>query len=133
MTSPLVQPGDLGVYLKDTSIDTARAQAMIDDAQTLCATIVSPLPAAASVVVKRVAARAYVSTTQSRSGQSAAVGAVIGSQSGVGGGVWLSRTDVVDLRRMAGGGSAFSIDPLPSTYAPPADLPYWDATDSVTE
>lgn len=126
MSSPLVQPADLALYLKDASIDTARAVGMIADAQTLCESVVSPLPVTASVVVKRVAARAYVTTTVSRSKQAAGAGSPIGSDPGGLGGVWLTKKDEIDLRRLAGTGSAFSIDPLAATYALPNDMPYWD-------
>lgn len=127
MSSPLVEPSDLGTYLKDTTIDTGRAAAMIADAQTLCESIVSPLPTTASVVVKRVAARAYVTTTVSRNGQAASAGSPIGATPGGGGGVYLTRGDKADLRRLAGGSSAFSIDPVETTYTLPTNLPYWDA------
>lgn len=126
MSSPLVEPSDLGTYLNDSTIDTGRAAAMIADAQALCESIVSPLPTTASVVVKRVAARGYV-TTNSRQAQAAAVGpGVIGASPGMGG-VYLTRADKADLRRLAGGSSAFSIDPVEATYALPTNLPYWDA------
>lgn len=113
MSAPLVTPDDLGVYLNDSGINVGRASAMITDAQTLCETIVSPLPTAASVVVKRVAARAYVTTTTTKGAQIAAAGSPFVGTVGSAGGVWLTRADKADLRRLAGSGGAFSIDPLP--------------------
>jgi hypothetical protein len=126
MSSPLVTPADLGVYLKDASIDTTRAADMIMDAQILCESVVSPLPTTASVVIKRVAGRAYVTTTVSRNGQAAAAGSPMGAAPGGIGGVWLTAKDEVDLRRLAGSGSAFSIDPLPTAYVIPTNMPFWD-------
>jgi hypothetical protein len=41
------------------------------------------------------------------------------------GGVWLSRADVADLRRLNGGGGAFTIDLLPSDYVLPVCYPSW--------
>lgn len=123
-SDPLITPADLGVYLSDTSIDPDRAAMFIQDAQTLCEAIVSPLPDAASVIVKRVAGRAYVSTLSARAAQQAAAGSPYGAGSSMGGGVWLSDSDLVDLRRLSNaGGGAFSIDLLPADYAPV--LPPW--------
>lgn len=128
MTSPdypLITPADLGLYLSDQSIDPDRAAMFIADAQTLCESIVSPLPDAASVIVKRVAGRAYVSTLSARAAQQAAAGSPFGAGSSMGGGVWLSDSDLIDLRRLSGaGGGAFSIDILPVGYAP--ILPPWE-------
>lgn len=132
MTAPLVYPDDLGTYLNDPNINTDRATAMIADAQTLCETILSPLPPAASVVVKRVAARAYVSTTTSRAAQIAGGGgAFAGGALPVTGGVILTRIDKADLRRIAGGGGAFTIDLLAADFTP--DLPPWDQGDLDSE
>lgn len=121
-----VTPDSLATYLGDPEIDTARAQDFIDDATTLCTTVTNPLPSSADVVIKRVAGRAYVSVTSPRMSQMAAVGSPIGGMAGDLGGVYLTRTDIRDLRRASGSSSAFSIDQLPSTYAAPSDLPYWD-------
>jgi hypothetical protein len=124
MSNPLVTSDDLGVYLNDPDIDEDRATAMIADAQALCESVVATLPPAASVVVKRVAGRAYVSTTSAvRQAQIVAGGSPFGGGPSAGG-VFLTRQDRADLRRMTGGGGAFSINLLPSTYS--ADLPYYD-------
>lgn len=115
MSSPIIDPADLGTYLNDPSINTARATALIADAQTLCEDIVSPLPATAAVVVKRVAARAYRSSG-SRQRQLAAAddGMLSGPVD-----VYLSQYDIADLRRASGGGGAFSISVLPADYVAP--------------
>lgn len=118
-----VTTDDLALYLNDGNINVARAQKMIDRAMTLCESIVSPLPDAAAVVVERVAGRGYVTTTTVRNAQLAAAGSPMGGP-GAAGGVWLSRTDKADLRRLGGGsGGSFTIDLLPQGYtAPPTTL-----------
>jgi hypothetical protein len=123
MSDPLISWEDLAVYLSDDRIDQDRAADMISDAQTLCEGVVSPLPASASVVVKRVAGRAYVTTLSSKQAQAQAAGGMFsGSASG---GVWLTKADKADLRRLnGGGGGAFSVDLLPADYAAPSTVVY---------
>lgn len=118
-----VTTDDLKTYLNDPALDTERAQKMIDRTLALCVTVVSPLTDAADVVVERVAARAYVTTTSSRAAQIAAAGGTMGTVPAGSGGVWLSRQDRADLRRSAGGSNAYTIDTLPADYA--ASLPWW--------
>lgn len=124
MSDPVIDPSDLGIYLTDTTINVVKAMGLILDAQTLCEDIISPLPAAASVIVKRVAGRAYSSTTAARQVQLGQADAAFGATPGPVGGVYLTRYDVADLRRMAGGGGAFSINMLPADYA--TTLAPWD-------
>lgn len=128
MSDPLVTSDDLAIALNDPTINEERADFWIGQAQTLCESIVSPLPDAAVVVVTRVAARAYASTASgSRGGQYAAAGSPMAG--GLGGGCWLSRADKSDLRRLAGGGNAFTIDLLPADYS--LDLPIWNQAGNV--
>lgn len=116
MSDPIVQPGDLGTYLNDPNIDVSRAMMMLSDAQTLCESILVPLPLTAAPIIRRIAARGYVNVS---SAQTLAIGtAHIGygpsTQASPGsGGMYLSRSDKSDLRRLAGGGGAFTIDMLP--------------------
>lgn len=118
MSDPLIDPTDLGTVLNDPRINVQRALAVIADAQALCETIVMPLPPIAAVVVKRVAARAYMAAP-ARNASAAAAGSQFGAPLSETPGVWLSMTDVTDLRRSAGGGGAFSIDLLPVGYVAP--------------
>lgn len=120
-----VFPSDLATLLGDTSINTTRAQAMIDDAVALCQSVVNPLPAGADVVVKRVAARGYLQTS-ARQYQLASADAPYGASPGPVGGVTLLRVDKADLRRLAGGGGAFTIDLLPADYVAPVSPSPWD-------
>jgi hypothetical protein len=129
MSDPIVSVPDLATYLNDPTIDSARAEAMINDAQALAETVVSPLPAAASVIVKRIAARAYVSTMTTRTSQMIAAGSQIGAMPLGMGGIYLTRGDRADLRRLTGGGAAFTINPLPAGYA--LDVPPWDFNGAV--
>lgn len=117
MSDPLITPDDLGTYLNDASIQDDRAALIIEQAQQACETIVSPFPAEATFVLYRVAARAYTSAA-SRGAQMAAAGSPFGGTPTLGG-VWLSRSDIADLRRVNGGGGAFTIDVLPDGYVAP--------------
>ena len=117
MADPLITAEDLGIALNDATIDDDRAEFWIGQAQTLCESIVSPLPPAAAVVVTRVAARAYASTASaSRAVQLAASGSPFTPGSG---GAYLTGSDRGDLRNLSGGGGAFSIDVLPVGYTLP--------------
>jgi cell division inhibitor SulA len=115
-----VSPSDLGTYLNDASVQEDRAFLMIQLAQDLCESVLSPLPLAAKGIVLRIAARKYVSTTSTRAQQLASGG----SPMGAGTLPDLTRADKADLRRLAGGGGAFSIDTLVN-YTPPV-LPIWE-------
>ena len=134
MTAPaFVTPtaADLDLYLADPTVDTARADEIIAEVVTLCESYVDPLPAGASVVVKRVAARAYLSIVKPNGPQMGTAGSPFGQGSagqGGPGGLVLWNSDIRDLRRLAGGSSAFDIDMLDPAYTPPSDLPYWDAS-----
>lgn len=125
MSSPLVTSDDLGTYLNDPALDADRADFLIGQAQTLCESIITPLPATAAVVVTRVAGRAYVTITSTRQQQLAAAGSPYATTTGGMGGVYLTRYDEADLRRLKGSGGAFSIDTLPAGYA--TNLPWWDS------
>lgn len=125
MSDPLIDPDDLATYLNDPAINVDRAAKLIADAQLLCETVISPLPAAASVVLMRVAKRAYEDQGRQAPGVVPGIGyAVNGGDSGgsVIGDVYLTRYDIADLRRMNGGGGAFSIDLLPAGYTPPSQF-----------
>lgn len=122
---PVVDPTALGIYLNDPNIDPVRAAALIADAQTLCESVVNPLPIGADVIVKRVAGRAYVTITSPRQAQLAAAGSPIGGGGGMGG-VFLTQYDERDLRRMTTGSGTFIINLLSAGYAPPPSWA-WDS------
>lgn len=108
MGIPLVSPADLGIYLGLT-IDAPRAQMLLEDAQNLCESIVSPLPAAATAIIKSAATRAYTNPTGVTSETTGPYAAHRPS-----GGVYLTRSERRALRNLAGRSGAFSIDLLPT-------------------
>jgi hypothetical protein len=100
MSTPIAIAADLGVYLENPNIDTPRATLILGLAQSLCESIVTPLPDTALAVVLGVAARAFNNVASA-----AAVGIGSGhitygtSGSGAGiGGLYLSRSDIRTLR-----------------------------------
>jgi len=108
---------DLGTYLGAT-VDETRADYLIDRAIDLCLSICDPLPATADAVVLDVAARAYLNP-----GNVASQGAGPFPVSYGAGGLWLTRQNKATLRRLNGGGGAFTIDTAPATA--PA-MPWWE-------
>lgn len=115
MGTPVAIPDDLQTYLGLASIDLDRATLILQLAQNLCEGILNPLPATANAVVLEVAARAFTNAQQ-LSGASLGTGHLQYASNGAGmpvGGLYLSRSDKANLRRLAGSGGAFSIDPLP--------------------
>lgn len=120
-----VAPADLATYL-GVEVDEARATYLIARATDLCQSIVTPLPDTADAVVLDVAARAFTNpgnvTSQGMGPFNAAYGPA-------GGGLWLTRQNKSTLRRLAGGSSAFSVDPTPADVLDGtrgASLPFWD-------
>ena len=122
MTQQVLTLDDFRTYLSlSGEIDEARAQQILSLAQSLCESVVSPLPAGAAAVVLDVAACAWTNPTNA---QSMATGPYSASYGAVGGGLWLTRQNKSTLRRLAGGGGAFSIETLPASAG--QSLPWWD-------
>jgi hypothetical protein len=120
-----VAASDLGTYLALPSIDTGRATYIIGLAVQLCESIVTPLPDGSDAVVLDVAARAF-GNPQNVMEISAQYGVVAG-------GLWLTRKNKGTLRRLAGGGGAFTVDTIPATAGqslPPWDTGVWGDPDS---
>jgi hypothetical protein len=105
-------------------VDDDRADLMIDLALQACSDYFSDdLPDAAKGTVLSIVARAYsapVPVSQQ------AVGPY--SVSGQAGGLFLNKREIASLRRLAGGSSAFSINPLAMDAG--TGLPPWDANGS---
>jgi hypothetical protein len=118
-----VSSSDLGTYLGAT-VDNTRATYIITQATNLCLSVLNPLPDGSDAVILDVAARAYGNpgnVTQQMTGPfSATYGAVAG-------GLWLTRQNKATLRRLAGGGGAFTIDTTPDGAG--QNLPPWDVGD----
>ena len=114
----LVPASDLLVYLGIVTIDTTRANMLLGDAEALCSSIVTPLPAGAAAIIKAAAAQAYVNPTFVTSEN---VGPIGYSRPA---GLFLSKAQTLALKRMAGKGGAFSIDPTPADAG--SGLSPWD-------
>jgi hypothetical protein len=114
---------DLGLYL-GAEVNESRADYLISQASALCRSIINPLPEGSDTVVLDVAARAY-SNPGNVSSQN--VGPYSTSYGAAAGGLWLTRQNKATLRRLAGGSSAFGIDPVDPARikAATANLPYW--------
>ena len=120
MSDPIVFPADLGTYLGIPNLDETRALQILQLAQALCESVVSPLPAGAEGVVLDVAAQAWINPASAGS-QSAGPF----SMGPTPGGLRLTRANKATLRRLAGSGGAFTIDVLGTSAG--TGLPWWDA------
>lgn len=110
MSDPVATAAQLETFLgiATGTINTARADLLIAQAQSKCERIVNPCPPAAADIVLEVAGRAYMNvqgSTQMSLGS--------GSTS-LPGGLYLSKSNKAELRLIAGRGSAFSADTLPT-------------------
>jgi hypothetical protein len=133
MSDLVVSLDDFATYLNDDSINTTqavRATQILSYAQTLCETVVSPLPTGAEIVVIDVAQRGYANPTSAANNSLALYsqdeGPFNDSVPGVtGGGLWLTASNKTTLRNLAGlSGGAFVIDTCPATAG--QNLPPWD-------
>lgn len=105
-----VSADDLATFLNTTFDEgqEARATFLIGQATLLAQSIVDPLPDTAEPVILSVAGRAW-GNPQGASSQTAGPFAV--QQPG---GLYLTRQDRAALKRLAGKGGAFTIDPTPA-------------------
>lgn len=119
-TTPTAE--QLGLLLSLSEIDGNRADMLIGLATNLALSVVRPLPEEASAVVLGIAGRAYTNPT-SASYQTIGPMSVQTTQPG---GLYLSKSDKVTLKSMAGRGGAFTVDPTPATANPWASYPFGD-------
>lgn len=114
MSTPLASPTELGVYLGRADLDETRATLILQLAHDLCETVVSPVPDAAKGIELAVAARAFNNVTSAhQAGIGSAQVSYGAPNSSVGiGGLFLSKSDVRTLRRLAGRTGAFTVDLL---------------------
>jgi hypothetical protein len=98
------------------SIDSDRAALVLAAAQQLCESVVSPLPDNAAAVVLGVAARAYANPMQLSDSSIGTAHMQYGSTPGGGpiGGLYLSRSEKANLRRLTGSSSAFGVSMMPA-------------------
>lgn len=102
-----------------SEVDEDRAALLLELAGDLCASIVTPLPDEAKVVVLGVAARGYTNPeglTQETVGPY--------NVSHRWSGIYLTSQERAALRRMSGSGGAFSIGTMPDTAGVPVRNPW---------
>lgn len=121
-----VTPYDLATFLGRDDLDFDRAAVMLQLAEDLCTGVVSPLPDTAKGVILSVAGRAFTNVSSAHQmglGSAQISFGAPNSSLGVGG-LYLSRSDIVNLRRLGNSGGAFSIDPTPVDAG--QGIPVWD-------
>lgn len=125
---------DFALYLNNQDIDATRASFVIGLAETLCLTVVNPLPDGAEVVVLDVAGRAYANPNAIRSNGLAVYTEDQGpfndgSPGSVGGGLWLTANNKQTLRELNTAGTpssgAFAVDMTPAGAT--VCTPWWDS------
>jgi len=118
VTTSIATPSELGTLLqKDIPDNDARGVLVLALAQARCELWVSPLPAAAKGIVLAVAARAWTNMEQANQIGLGSAYATMSSGGVTAGGLYLSRTERADLRRLAGRSGAFSVDWLPQGHS----------------
>lgn len=126
-----VTTGDLSMYL-GVVVDEGRASLMLALAADLCSTIVSPLPDEARAVVLSCAARGY-SNPQGVTYETTGPYSVQRPYPGL----YLTRSERSALKRMAGVGGAFTINPLADDvlvgYGDPLDYPTVDYSEELAK
>jgi hypothetical protein len=110
MTTLSVSSDDLATFLGAT-VDDDRADQILAMLVDQAATIVSPVPQEALGVIVGAAARVYANPTAVTQ---EALGPYTAGHPFPG--VYLTKTERATLRRLAGGGGAFSIDPIGTGY-----------------
>lgn len=125
MTLTAPTSAELATYL-GSGVDQARADMLLSLAVDQCSAVVTPLPDEATAVVLSATARAYTNpagVTQEGAGPFQVTRPSAG--------VYLTRAERSTLRRLAGGGNAFSIDLAgingagDATDYPDARFPEW--------
>lgn len=119
MSTPVTTPAELGVYVDGQPLATndARALLIIALAQSRCERYLTPLPPAAKDVVLPVAARAWINVTSANQIGLGSAYATMANAGKVAGGLYVSRSEKADLRRLGGRSGAFSIDMLPRGHS----------------
>lgn len=110
---------ELGLYLGYAEIDGTRADFLLDQAKTLALSIVSPLPDTAKPIILAAAGRAYAnpqSVTQETVGPYSVQRPAAG--------LYFTRAEQAILKRLAGRGGAFTINPTPVDVNPYVSWPY---------
>lgn len=110
-----VIPEDFATYmgLDLSTRDYDRVQMLLDLAEAECLSVVDPLPDTAARVILSASARAFSNPTGVTS---ELVGPYQASRPWAG--VYLTKSERASLRRAAGSGGAFSVDPTPADAGP---------------
>lgn len=123
MTFEAPSAEQLGLYLGLDAIDGSRADLLIQQAVSLCLSVVKPLPDEATAVVLSVAGRAYVNPQQV---SYETIGPMSVQRPSGSGGLYLTKADKAALKSLAGRGGAFTVDPTPETVDPSPTYPVDD-------
>lgn len=110
---------ELGLYLNVTEIDGIRADFLLEQAVTLAASIISPVPDSAKPVILAAAGRAYANP-QGVSQETVGPYTVQRPQAGL----YFTRAEQAILKRLGGRGGAFTVDPTPAGVDPDVTWPY---------
>ncbi len=113
---PLGSPtaDDVATYLDIDDINERRAELFINQAMALAESYVSPVPPAGQAVVLGAVARAY---TNAQGVTAETIGPYSVTRPAAG--VYFTKAETANLKRLAGKGGAYSIDPTP------ADIGEW--------
>lgn len=109
---------DLGLYLGMPAIDEARADFLLAQTLMLAASIVSPVPDTAEPIILAAAGRAYANpqaVTQETVGPYSVQRPPAG--------LYFTRAEQAILKRLAGRGGAFTVDPTPADVDPTVTWP----------
>ncbi|MDH2424739.1 hypothetical protein [Sphaerisporangium sp. TRM90804] len=109
---------DLALYLDLTEINADRADLLIAQATAYAESVVTPLPAGASAIVLAMAGRAYANP-QGVSSETVGPYTVQRPQAGL----YMTKAETAALKRLAGRGGAFTVDPTPAAASPAATWP----------
>jgi hypothetical protein len=106
---------ELGLYLGLGEIQGNRADLLITQAEALAQAIVTPLPDGAAAVVLASAGRAF---TNPQGVTYETLGPMSVQRPQGLGGLWLTKAEIAVLKRLAGRGGAFTVDPTPADASP---------------
>lgn len=118
MSDPLAIPDDLGVYLGRT-VDDDRARMFLQLAHDRMEMYVKPVPEEAKGIELSIAARAYTNVTSAHQmslGSGNVSFGAMNTNMGVGG-LYVSKSEQRDLRRLAGRTGAFQVNMAPDAVS----------------
>lgn len=110
---------ELGLYLNLPEIDGIRADFLLQQAVALADSVVSPVPDNAKPVILAAAGRAYANP-QGVTQETVGPYTVQRPQAGL----YFTRAEQAILKRLAGRGGAFTVDPTPADVDPMVTWPY---------